>query len=341
MKFLSIISISVLVLLATGCDEMQNQVMKPMTMPDDETQKDETPIETEVTMEDTLAEVKAPEEDKTGETKGDQEKEPSTEEEIPIEGASDDIEDSMEDPPVVPQTPVATFVSASPASGDISENDSITINFDNNPGTVTTSAGTVSGSGNSRSISGPFSVGSLSLTISWTNGDGSHTLSYNVMAEDTTSPDVTTSSLSDGAVDVDPATVFESGITITFSEPISSGSLKLLKNGVDVGWTVSIDGNTITLTANTGQELSHETEYTISGTVRDSNGNEKQVSITFTTESAPAPPSPPVTLDPGEGLSIGTAAPDFTLPDGNGNNYTLSDSIGSSNIVIVFFRGNW
>lgn len=341
MKFLSIISISVLIVFATGCDEMQNQVMKPMTMLDDDASKEETPVETEVTIEDTLADVKAPQEDKTDETTEDQKKEPSTEEETSKGDTSDDIEDSMEGTPVVPQTPVATFVSASPASGDISENDSITINFDNNPGSVTASIGTISGSGSSRTISGPFSVGSLTLTITWTNGDGSHTLSYNVMAGDTTSPEVTTSSLSDGAEDVDPETVFESGITITFSEPISSGSLKLLKNGVDVGWTASISGNTITLTANAGRELSHETTYEISGTARDSAGNETEVSITFTTESAPAPPPPPETLDPGEGLSIGTAAPDFTLPDGNGNNYTLSDSIGSSNIVIVFFRGNW
>ena len=341
MKFLSIISITVLIVFAAGCDEMQNQVMKPITMPDDETPKEETPVETEVTMEDTLAEVKAPQEDKTGETMEDPEKEPSTEDETSIEDTSDDIEDSMDEPPVVPQTLVATFVSASPASGDISESDSITIMFDNDPGDLTASAGAVSGSGNSRTISGPFSVGSFTLTISWTNGGGSHTLNYNVMGEDTTSPEVTTSSLSDSAIDVDPTTVFENGITVTFNEPISSGELMLLQSGVDVGWTASIDGNTITLTANAGQELSYDTTYEISGTVRDSTGNETEVSITFTTESAPVPSPPPETLDPGEGLSIGTEAPDFTLPDGDGNMHTLSDSIGGNNVVIVFFRGNW
>ena len=341
MKFLSTIAISVFILLAAGCDEMQNQVMKPITMPDDETPKEETPVETEVTMEDTLAEVKAPQEDKTGETMEDPEKEPSTEDETSIEDTSDDIEDSMDEPPIVPQTLVATFVSASPASGDISENGSITVTFDNNPGDLTVSAGTVAGAGKSRTINGPFTPGALALTIEWTNGEGSYTLNYNVVAADETAPEVTGSSPEDGADDVDPDAVFESGITITFSEPISSGELRLLQSGVDVGWTESIDGNTITLTANAGQELSHDTTYEISGTVRDSAGNETEVNITFTTESAPAPPPPPETLNPGEGLSIGTAAPDFTLPDGDGNNYTLSDSIGSSNIVIVFFRGNW
>ena len=244
----------------------------------------------------------------------------------------------MEDPPVVPQTPTAAFVSASPSSGDISENDSISIQFDNGPGTVTASTGTVSSSGNLLTIRGPFSVGPLTLTISWTNGDGSHTLIYNVIAADTTPPSITTSSTTAGATDVDPAAVSNSGITVTFSEPISSGNLMLLKNGVDVGWTVKISGRTITLTANVGQELSHETTYQIVGTVRDAAGNETQVRISFTTKSAPAPPD---TLDPGEGLSIGAEAPDFTLPDGSGTNYTLSDSIGSSNVVIVFFRGGW
>ncbi len=237
-----------------------------------------------------------------------------------------------------PPTPIATYVSAAPTSGDISENDSITIQFDNDPGTVTASAGTVTGSGNSRTINGPFSVGPLTLTISWTNGDGNHTLNYNVVAADTTSPSVTTSSTTNGATDVDPDAVFKNGITITFSEVISSGNLRLMRNSVNVGWTASISGRTITLTANTGQELSYETTYQIVGTVRDAADNETNVSISFTTESAPPPPEP---LAPGEGLRIGVEAPDFTLPDGSGNDNTLSDSIGSSNIVIVFFRGNW
>ena len=232
------------------------------------------------------------------------------------------------------QIPAAVFVSATPASGNIKENDSITITFDNDPGDVTVSSGTVSGSGNSRTISGPFSVGSLTLTISWTYGNGSYTLNYNVMAEDKTSPNVTTSSTADGAKDVDPETVSENGITVTFSEPISSGVLKLYKNGSDVGWTATISGNTITLTANAGQELSHGTTYQISGTVRDSTGNETDVSITFTTESAPTPEP----LAAGEGLRIGVKAPTFSLSDSDGNTFNLSDSIGSTNIVIVFYR---
>ena len=207
---------------------------------------------------------------------------------------------------------------------------------------MSASSGTVSGSGTTWTISGPFPVGSLMLTISWTNGSGSKTLNYTVEAdtpdpvivEDTTSPEVSTSSTANGATDVDPATVTQSGITITFSESISSQTLKLLKGSTDVGWTVTISGNTITLTKGTGSDLEHGTAYTISGTVRDGAGNETTVSITFTTKDAPVQES----LGRGEGLRIGVTAPTFSIPDSDGNTFNLSDSIGSTNIVIVFYR---
>ena len=347
MKILFILSITFLIVCAVGCDEMQNQMTKPITMPDDEVPTEDSVVTSVGTMKDPPAETDGTKEDTSTEKDTDDTKEDTSEEPQTMEeDTTVETNVPMEDPPDVPQTPMAAFVYASPSSGDISENDSITIEFDDDPGTVTASAGRVSSSGNFRAIHGPFSVGPLTLTISWTNGAGSHTLIYNVIAADTTSPSVTTSSTTDGATDVDPAAVSKSGITVTFSEPISSGNLMLLKNGVDVGWTVSISGSTITFTANAGQELSHETTYQIVGTVKDAADNETKVSISFTTESAPAPPdesasAPPETLGPGEGLSLGAEAPDFTLPDGSGTNYTLSDSIGSSNVVIVFFRGGW
>lgn len=44
-------------------------------------------------------------------------------------------------------------------------------------------------------------------------------------------------------------------------------------------------------------------------------------------------------LPPGEGLKIGAKAPDFELPDGNGDLYTLSDYIGEDKkVVLVFYR---
>ena len=190
----------------------------------------------------------------------------------------------------------------------------------------------MSGSGTTRTISGPFTVGPLTLTITWTNGDGSKTLMYTV--DDTTAPEVSTSSITTGAVDVDPDTV--SSITVTFNEPIISHELKLYQDDVDVGWTASESGNTITLTKGTGQDLSHDTAYEIKGTVKDSADNEKEVSITFTTKSAPTTLPP---LGAGEGLRVGDTAPTFSVQDSDGNTYEFDGNVdGSSYIVIVFYR---
>ena len=182
------------------------------------------------------------------------------------------------------ETPDAAFVSASPASGELAANGSISVTFDNNPGDVTVSAGTVTPSGKTRTISGPFTPGALALNITWTNGDGSHTLNYTVVAADETAPEVTASSPKNGAEGVDPAKVFEDGIEVTFNENVS-GDLMLMDGDDDVGWTSEASDNKITLTGNAGQELSNETEYTIAGTVKDGAGNEAEVSLTFVTKA--------------------------------------------------------
>lgn len=46
-------------------------------------------------------------------------------------------------------------------------------------------------------------------------------------------------------------------------------------------------------------------------------------------------------LPPGQGLSSGTQAPDFALPDGNGKAHALADYIPDKNVVLVFYRGGW
>lgn len=44
-------------------------------------------------------------------------------------------------------------------------------------------------------------------------------------------------------------------------------------------------------------------------------------------------------LDPGEGLRIGSQAPEFELPDGNGQLHSLSEHIESGkNVVLIFYR---
>jgi hypothetical protein len=49
----------------------------------------------------------------------------------------------------------------------------------------------------------------------------------------------------------------------------------------------------------------------------------------------------PEILDPGKGLSVGSQAPEFELPDSNNQLHTLADFIGNKKTVIVFYRGGW
>ena len=236
MKILSIISITFLIVFAVGCGEMQNQVMKPVMTSDGEGPTEDEGVTSVGTMKDPSMETDDSKEETPPETQ--------TMEEDP----TDEPKTMEEDPTDEPKTPVAVFVNASPTDGaDISENDSITIEFDNDPGNVTASEGTVAGSGNSRTISGPFTVGSLSLTITWTNGNGTHTLNYNVTADEPATPDavfqsVTPTSGSDisendsititfdndpGNVTANEGTVTGSGNSRTISGPFTVGSLSL------------------------------------------------------------------------------------------------------------------
>ena len=178
----------------------------------------------------------------------------------------------------------AAFSSATPPSGDLAANGTITVTFDNDPGDVTASAGTVAGSGKSRTISGPFTPGALSLTLTWTNGDGSTTLSYNVTAPDTTAPTVTGGTVSDGDEDVDPAEINDGGIEITFSEDVSGNIALQTEAGDDVGWIGKVEGMKGTLELVAGKEIGNETTYVIAGKVSDGAGNETEVSVSFTTK---------------------------------------------------------
>lgn len=171
-----------------------------------------------------------------------------------------------------PVATVAAFESSTPADGGtLAANGSIKVTFDNNPGTVTVSAGTVEGSGKSRTIKGPFDVGSLALKVDWTNGDDSKTLNFTIEEADETAPEVVSSNPENGAKDLDPAKITE--ITVTFSEVVT-GELKLMEGETDLDWESSADGDTITLKPkNVNQELSNETTYMVIGTVEDGSGN--------------------------------------------------------------------
>lgn len=46
-------------------------------------------------------------------------------------------------------------------------------------------------------------------------------------------------------------------------------------------------------------------------------------------------------LNPGQGLSLGSQAPAFELPDGDGKLHALADYVGNKHVVLVFYRGGW
>ena len=157
---------------------------------------------------------------------------------------------------------------------------SIILTFDNPPQDVTVSAGVATIDGNTVTIKGPFTPGDLELTITWS--DGSLPLTYTVAEPDTEAPSITGGTVSDGDTDVDPNTTIE----IAFSEEVTGTITLQTEAGEDVGWTVTVEGDTATLEPVKGKELDPETKYVIAGTVEDAAGNERDINIAFTTTSA-------------------------------------------------------
>ena len=83
-------------------------------------------------------------------------------------------------PPVVfISTPL--FLSADPATNSqLDVNDAITVTFDNTPEDVRVSTGVATVDGKIVTITGPFAAGPLALTITWSDGTQTQTLSYTV-----------------------------------------------------------------------------------------------------------------------------------------------------------------
>ncbi len=75
-----------------------------------------------------------------------------------------------------------TFVSASPVDGEIAANGTITVTFDKAPGAITVSTGIVKVRGETAVITGPFTPGAFTLTITW--ADGTQALNYKVTGPD-------------------------------------------------------------------------------------------------------------------------------------------------------------
>ena len=177
------------------------------------------------------------------------------------------------------------FISIEPTIDSLLTVDgSITVTFDNPPEDVTVSEGVATVSDNTVTIAGPFTPGTLELTITWT--DGSVTFTYTVAEPDTEAPSITGGTVSDGDKDVDLETIHSDvKIEIEFSEEVSGNIALQTEAGDDVGWIGTIEGNKATLELVKGKELDPETTYVIAGKVEDAAGNETDINITFTTAS--------------------------------------------------------
>ena len=177
------------------------------------------------------------------------------------------------------------FISIEPTINSLLTVDgSITVTFDNPPDDVTVSTGVATVSDNTVTIAGPFTPGTLELTITWT--DGSVTFTYTVAEPDTEAPSITGGTISDGDTEVDLETIHsDAKIEIEFSEEVSGNIALQTEAGDDVGWIGTIEGNKATLELVKGKELDPETTYVIAAKVEDAAGNETDINITFTTAS--------------------------------------------------------
>lgn len=187
---------------------------------------------------------------------------------------------------------VAAVTAVTPADGsEVPANTSITVTFDNAPeeGSVTIAGQAATLAGKKATIDNAgLSEGSQTVSIAWTstNGEaGSHSVTYTVLPEDTTPPELTGGNVEDGGSGYSPDELNADGIALDFSEEIDSASLVMMQAGTELNWRFSPDGNAVIGTPLPGADVGFETEYTIEGTVSDAAGNETEVSITFTTEA--------------------------------------------------------
>lgn len=98
-------------------------------------------------------------------------------------------------------------------------------------------------------------------------------------------PTVTGSTIKDGEEDVDYEKINEGKtIEITFSKEVSGVIVLRTEDGNFVGWIGKVEGMKGTLELVAGKELSSQITYIIKCIVVDSDHNELEVSINFTTK---------------------------------------------------------
>ena len=188
--------------------------------------------------------------------------------------------------PVAAEPVPVNFVSASPSGGQIATNAPITVTFDNAPSDIVVSTGTVKITGKTVVITGPFTLGKLTLTITW--ADGTKVLNYKVTGPD--GPDVlrvTGGTIRDGDKDVNAESINSDGwIEITFTEEVTGNIALQTEDGADVGWIGKVEGYMATLELVKGKELTNATVYVVVGKISTADGIQQiDIKITFATKS--------------------------------------------------------
>ena len=175
---------------------------------------------------------------------------------------------------------LAVFVSVDPAiDAEITVDDSITLMFDNPPEDVTVSEGIFTITDNTVTITGPFTPGTLALTITW--ADGSETLNYTIhqpadflSAEPATDSEITTNDSVILTFDHPPADVTVSeGVatltdnTVTITGPFTPGTVALMVTWADgsetLNYTVRQSAALESVEPTTGTEITTNDSITL------------------------------------------------------------------------------
>ena len=130
--------------------------------------------------------------------------------------------------------------------------------------------------------------GSALVTVEWTNQDGAagtmEVGPYDVADISFSPPAITSATVSDGAADVDAASINAGGFRFDFDEPVTGTIVLTDEAGEDLDWIGIVVGQTATLMPVAGQELVNETTYKIELDVQDGAGNQLKATITFVTK---------------------------------------------------------
>lgn len=179
------------------------------------------------------------------------------------------------------------FVTVVPQSSSIIyPNDNIRLHFNDIPRGLTVSSGRAVITGKIVTVSGPFTTGPLTLTVTW--ADGIQTLKYTVNPIDEDPPVITDATVKFGATDVDSEALNDDGrIVITFSEEVSGNVALQTEDGFDVGWLGNVKGNKVTLEIVKGRGLGGDVTYVIVGRVSDRAGNSTEIRQHFMTADIP------------------------------------------------------